>query len=443
MGNYLPNTEKQRREMLDAIGLTSVDELYSVVPDSLIRSDGPDIPDGKSEMEVSILMKKIAAKNTIFPCVFRGAGAYRHYIPAIVDSVISKESFLTAYTPYQAEISQGILQSIFEYQTMVCQLTEMDVANASVYDGASAAAEAVAMCRERNRTKALISETVHPDVIDTIRTYCRAAGFSMQVVPSDNGATRFSALESMLDDDTACVLIAQPNYYGIIEDASRIGELAHKSGARFIMSVNPIAAAILKTPMECGADIAVGEGQPLGIPLSFGGPWLGFMAATSSLTRKLPGRIVGETTDSEGNRAFVLTLQAREQHIRRDKAGSNICSNHALCAMATAVYMAAMGSRGMEAAAIQSMSKARYLASELEKLPGFALKYKREFFHEFVTERPPDTEKILAFLEARGILGGLPIEDGILWCATETNTKEEIDRMIILIKEARGDERFV
>jgi glycine dehydrogenase subunit 1 len=326
---------------------------------------------------------------------------------------------------------------------MICQLTGMDVSNASVYDGASAAAEAVAMCRDRNRTKALVSETVHPDVIGTIRTYCQAAGFSMQLIPSDNGATHISALKNMLDDDTACILIAQPNYYGVIEDAGKIGELAHQSGVRFIMSVNPIAAAVLKTPMECGADVVVGEGQPLGIPLSFGGPWLGFMAATSALTRKLPGRIVGETTDSDGNRAFVLTLQAREQHIRRDKAGSNICSNQALCAMAAAVYMAAMGSKGMETAATQSMSKAHYLAAELEKIPGFALKYKREFFHEFVTESPYGIDKILTFLEAHGILGGMPARDGILWCTTEMNTKEEIDRMIILLKEAAADEMFI
>ncbi|MCL1896725.1 MAG: aminomethyl-transferring glycine dehydrogenase subunit GcvPA [Clostridiales bacterium] len=440
MGNYLPNTDEQRAEMLKVIGLESIGDLYDMVPEGLIQKGGPGIPEGKSEMEVSLAMKQIAAKNKVFGSVFRGAGAYRHYIPAIVGQVTGKESFLTSYTPYQAEISQGLLQSIFEYQTMICELTGMDVSNASVYDGASAAAEAVAMCRGRGRTKALVSETVHPDVIGTVRTYCRAAGFAMELIPSDGGITDLGVLEGMLDEDTACVLIAQPNYFGILEDASEAGELAHRFGAKFIMSVNPIAAAVLKTPMECGADIAVGEGQPLGMPLSFGGPWLGFMAATSALTRKLPGRIVGETTDAGGGRAFVLTLQAREQHIRRDKAGSNICSNQALCAMAAAVYMVAMGPGGMEAAANRSMSKAHYLADELGKVPEFGLKYQRGFFHEFVTECPPDMPAILEFLEARGILGGLLIEDGVLWCATEMNTKEEIDRLISFIKEARAED---
>ena len=435
MGNYLPNTDAQRLEMIEALGLGSIDDLYAGVPRELIRAGGPDIPAGKSEMEVFDLMKQIAGKNIVFPYVFRGAGAYRHYIPAIVDTVIRKESFLTAYTPYQSEISQGILQSIFEYQTMICQLTGMDVSNASVYDGASAAAEAVAMCRDRNRLKVLVSGAAHPDVIETIRTYCRASGLSVELIPYTDGATSIDALDGMIDDETACVLLAQPNYFGVIEEAMKAGELIHEKNARYIMYVNPIAAAMLKTPYECGADIAVGEGQPLGMPLGFGGPYLGFMAAVSALTRKLPGRIVGATTDSDGNRAFVLTLQAREQHIKRGKAGSNICSNQALCAMAAAVYMASMGPGGMKDAAIQSMSKAHYLAAELTKIPGFALKYNSEFFHEFVTERPPGIRKKLNGLAYHGFLGGLPIRDGVLWCATEKNTKEEIDRMIALLKE--------
>ena len=436
MGGYLPNTGEQRREMLDAIGMGSIRDLYAGIPDELILKNGPDIPAGGSEMETARIMKKIAGKNTVFESVFRGAGAYRHYIPAVVDSVISKESLLTAYTPYQAEISQGILQSIFEYQTMICELTGLDVSNASVYDGASAAAEAVAMCRDRNRMKALVSSAVNPRVIETVRTYCRASGFSVELIPAENGRTCTGALESMLDGDTACVLISQPNYFGVIEEAEKAGIITHQNGAKFIMSVNLIAAAVLKSPGECGADVAVGDGQPLGIPLSFGGPYLGFMAASSALMRKLPGRIVGETIDVDGKRAFVLTLQAREQHIRREKAGSNICSNQALCAMAAAVYMAAMGCEGIKDAAIQSVSKAHYLASELGKIPGLGLKHSSEFFHEFATERPPGFDKVLDLLEAHGILGGLPIEDGVLWCATEMNSRKEIDRMTDLIKEA-------
>lgn len=438
MGTYLSSTARQQREMLEAIGLESMDALYSAVPSELIISDLPDIPQGKSEMEVSRLMERIAGKNTLFSSVFRGAGAYRHYIPAIVSSVVSKESFVTSYTPYQPEISQGVLQSIFEYQTMICELTGMDVSNASVYDGATAAAEAAAMCRDRKRTRTLVSAAAHPDVIETIKAYCWAAGYPVELIPAKDGATDLDALDEALGDDAACVYLAQPNYFGIIEDTQKAGELAHGKGAKFIMGVNPIAAAILKTPGECGADIAVGDGQPLGMPLSFGGPYLGFMAATSDMARKLPGRIVGETTDSAGNRAFVLTLQAREQHIRREKASSNICSNQALCAMTAAVYMAAAGPCGMRQAAALCLSHAHYLAAELSKLDGFGLKYAGDFFHEFVTECPPDAERVLAYLETQGILGGLPIDGGLLWCATEMNSKADIDILIRLIKEARA-----
>lgn len=438
MGSYLPSTAPQRREMLDAIGLGSLDDLYACVPAELRAKNELELPPGKSELEVSRLMEGIAAKNTVFKSVFRGAGAYRHYIPAIVSAVLSKESLVTAYTPYQPEISQGVLQSIFEYQTMICELTGMDVSNASVYDGATAAAEAVAMCRERKRTKALVSAAAHPEVIGTIQTYCWASGHAMELIPTIDGATDLAALDAMLTEEVACVYLAQPNFFGRIENAEGAGALVHGRKAKLIMGVNPIASAVLKTPAECGADIAVGEGQPLGLPLSFGGPYLGFMAATSAMARKLPGRIVGETVDRDGNRAFVLTLQAREQHIRREKASSNICSNQALCAMTAAAYMAAMGPNGMRQAAVQSMSKAHYLALELGKVDGFALKHTGEFFHEFVTERPHDAGKVLSYLESRGILGGLPIEGGILWCATEMNMKEEIDRMIALIKEVRA-----
>lgn len=438
MGSYIPSNETQRQEMLDAIGLAKIDELYSQVPSDLILTEGADIPEGKSELSVSRLMSKMAEENVVFPSVFRGAGAYRHYIPSIVNAIVSKETFVTAYTPYQAEISQGILQSIFEYQTMICQLTGMETANASVYDGATAAAEAVAMCRDRKRTKALVSAAAHPDVIETIKTYCWASDAAVELIPVKDGVTDLAALESMLDDGTACVYIQQPNYYGLLEDGEKAGEIAHGQGAKYVMGVNPIAAAILKTPAECGADIAVGEGQPLGMPLSFGGPYLGFMAANKAMTRKLPGRIVGQTKDSNGERAFVLTLQAREQHIRREKASSNICSNQALCAMTAAVYMAAMGPDGMKEAAAQSMSKAHYLASGLGKIKGFELMYKGEYFHEFVTGCPCDSDKLLKHLASKGILGGLPVSDGILWCTTEMNTKEEMDDLISLLKEVCG-----
>ena len=435
MGSYQPSTQAERQAMLEAIGCQSVDDLYAQVPPEM-RLDHLDLPDGKSELEVRRILEGIAAKNTVFPSVFRGAGAYKHYIPAIVKSVTSKETFVTAYTPYQAELSQGVLQSIFEYQTMICALTGMDASNASIYDGASAAAEAVAMCRDRKRSTVLISAAAHPMVRRTVETYCFGSGAEVKTVPVKNGFTDAQALSEMLDDTVACFYLQQPNYFGRIESAKELGETVHAAGAKFIMGVNPIAMAVLKTPGECGADIAVGEGQPLGMPLSFGGPYLGFMAATSALTRKLPGRIVGETTDHDGRRAYVLTLQAREQHIRREKASSNVCSNQALCAMTAAVYLAAMGPDGLRQVAESCMAHARYAAQKVCDVPGFDMVYPGPYFHEFVTTCPCKPEKLLRGLARRGILGPLPLEDGnLLWCATEMNTRDDIDALEQAIRE--------
>ena len=435
MGSYQPSTQAERQAMLEAIGCQSVDDLYAQVP-SEMRLDHLDLPDGKSELEVRRILEGIAAKNTVFPSVFRGAGAYKHYIPAIVKSVTSKETFVTTYTPYQAELSQGVLQSIFEYQTMICALTGMDASNASIYDGASAAAEAVAMCRDRKRSTVLISAAAHPMVRRTVETYCFGSGAEVKTVPVKNGFTDAQALADLLDDTVACFYLQQPNYYGRIESAKELGETVHAAGAKFIMGVNPIAMAVLKTPGECGADIAVGEGQPLGMPLSFGGPYLGFMAATSALTRKLPGRIVGETTDHDGQRAYVLSLQAREQHIRREKASSNVCSNQALCAMTAAVYLAAMGPDGLRQVAESCMAHARYAAQKVCDVPGFDMVYPGPYFHEFVTTCPCRPEKLLSGLAKRGILGPLPLEDGnLLWCATEMNTRDEIDALEQAIRE--------
>ena len=435
MGSYLPSTAEERQSMLEAIGCQSMEDLYAQVPPEM-RVEKLDLPEGKSELEVRRILEGLAAENTVFPAVFRGAGAYRHYIPAIVKSVTSKETFVTAYTPYQAELSQGVLQSIFEYQTMICALTGMDASNASLYDGASAAAEAVAMCRDRKRSTVLLSAAAHPMVRRTVETYCFGNGMTVKTVPTKNGFTDAEALAQMLDGTVACFYLQQPNYYGRIEAARALGEAVHAAGGKFIMGVNPIAMALLKTPGECGADIAVGEGQPLGLPLSFGGPYLGFMAATSALARKLPGRIVGETTDHQGRRAYVLTLQAREQHIRREKASSNVCSNQALCAMTAAVYLAAMGPRGLRQAAESCMAHARYAAERICAVKGFDLVYPGPYFHEFVTTCPGDPARVLEGLARRGILGGLPLEDGnLLWCATEVNTKGEIDALEQALRE--------
>lgn len=434
MGSYIPSTPAERQAMLEAIGLKDYRDLYRDVPQSMILDRPLDVPSGMSELEVSRTMTAMAEKNRVFSTVLRGAGAYDHYIPSIVKYIPAKEEFLTAYTPYQAEMSQGVLQSIFEYQTMICALTGMDVSNASVYDGATAAAEAAAMCRARKRTVTLISAAAHPDVINTVRTYCYGTGDELRVVPVKDGRTDLDALKELLTPDVASFYLQQPNFYGQLEDAEAIGQLVHEAGALYIMGCNPIALGILKTPRDCGADVAVGEGQPLGMPLSYGGPYLGYMATTKKYMRKLPGRIVGETVDSKGERAYVLSLQAREQHIRREKASSNICSNQALCALTAGVYLSALGPLGMAEAARQSMSKAHYLADALCQLSGVSLKYQGPFFHEFVTVLP-QADAVLAALEEAGILGGLPVEGGVLWCATEKVSKAELDRAAAIVKE--------
>ena len=438
MASYIPSTLEERLEMLKVVGLNDYNDLYKDVPASMLLKDGDlNIPEGMSELEVGRAVAAMAAKNKVFSTVLRGAGAYDHYIPSIVKYIPAKEEFLTAYTPYQAEMSQGILQSIFEYQTMICEITGMDVSNASVYDGATAAAEAAGMCRDRKRKITLISGAAHPDTINVVRTYCYGTGDELKVIPVKDGKTDIEALKEMLTKEVASVYIQQPNFNGLFEDADLIGQITHEAGAMYVMGVNPMYLAIGKTPKDCGADIAVGDGQPLGMPLSYGGPYVGFMATLNKHMRKLPGRIIGETVDDKGERCYCLALQAREQHIRREKASSNICSNQALCAMTAAVYMGAMGPQGMAQAAKQSMAKAHYLAAELCKIPGVSMKYEGAFFHEFVVEMPK-VEEVMAALEKADILGGLPVEGGVLWCATEKATKAVLDQTVAIVKEVLG-----
>ena len=433
--SYIPSTQAERQAMLEAVGAKDIRDLYRDVPQDMILDRPLDIPSGKSELEVRRMMTAMAGKNIRFDTVLRGAGVYDHYIPSIVKYIPTKEEFLTSYTPYQAEMSQGVLQSIFEFQTMICELTGMDVANASVYDGATAAAEAAAMCRARKRTVTLISAAAHPDTINTVRTYCYGANTELKVVPVKDGKTDLAALKELLGENAASFYLQQPNYFGLLEDAEAVAEIVHNAGALFVMGCNPISLAVLKTPGEYGADIAVGEGQPLGIPLSFGGPYLGFMAVHAKMMRQLPGRIVGETVDSEGNRAFVLTLQAREQHIRREKASSNICSNEALCALRAGVYLTAMGPEGLKSAAAQSCSKAHYLLEKLVEAGFEQAHAEQEFFHEFVTICP-DTRAVLKALADEGILGGLALDEHrMLWCATEMNTRDEMDRAAQICRE--------
>ncbi len=434
MGSYVPNAPAVRREMLDAIGVETIRDLYRDVPEEMFVRE-LDLPSEMSELEVRSAVSAMAEKNRVFRTCLRGAGAYLHYIPAVVKSIVSREELVTAYTPYQAEVSQGLLQSIFEYQTMICELTGMDVANASVYDGATAAAESIAMCVDRRRTRAYVSATVHPQVLKTMRTYCFGSGVELRVVPARDGRTDREALAAALGDDAACFYLQQPNYFGLLEDAEAVGAAVHAAGAKFVMGVNPIACALLKTPADCGADIAVGEGQPLGLDLAFGGPYLGFMAASKKLMRQLPGRIVGRTADADGNVGYVLTLTAREQHIRREKAGSNICSNQALCALTAGVYLSAMGAEGLARAARLSLSKAHYLAQRLAEA-GLPRRDPGPFFHEFVTACGPETAKAVdSALADAGILGGLPVEGGMLWCATEVVSRAELDRAADIVKE--------
>ena len=435
MGSYIPNTGDERLQMLESIGLSSTDELYSVVPEEA-KVKELNLPDGLSEMEVSQKVRETAGKNRVFSSIFRGAGSYCHYIPSIVKTITSKEEFVTAYTPYQAEISQGILQSIFEYQTQICELTGMDVSNASVYDGGTAAAEAVLMNVDgRRKLSVVISETTAPDVLTVVKTYCESRNVPVTVVPSKDGATDIEALKAAIQKDTACVYVQSPNYFGIIEDMDEIVKVSHELGTKVAMGVNPITLGLLKTPGEYGADIACGEGQPLGIPMGFGGPYLGFMAAKADMMRKLPGRIVGQTTDKDGNRCYVLTLQAREQHIRREKASSNICSNEALCAMTASVYLAAVGPDGLKQVAVNSAAHAHYLASELSKIDGFELVNDKTFFNEFLMTCPVCPCELNKMLAENGILGGLSVDGNILWCATEMNSKADIDRLVRLVAE--------
>ena len=433
MGRYVPETLSEQEAMLKQIGLEKIDDLYAMVPEEA-RLEDLHIPSGKSEMEVLEDLSSVADKNKVYQSIYRGAGVYKHYIPAIVSTITSKEEFLTAYTPYQAEISQGVLQSIFEYQTQICELTGLDVSNASVYDGAVAAAEALFMSLERNKDEVLVADTVDPQTLAVMKTYCESRDVKIVMVQNKGHRLDVEDLKAKLNERSAGLYVESPNYYGLIEEIEECTKIVHENKTKMIMGCDPIALAIYKSPGEMDVDIAVGEGQQLGMPMGFGGPYLGFMTCKKELMRKLPGRIVGETTDHDGRRAYVLTLQAREQHIRREKASSNICSNEALCAMTASVYLAAMGPGGMEKVALSCYNNARYLEERLKEL-GFKRVDEGEYFNEFLTTSPIDPKVLEEKLSDKKILSGLEVEDKILWCATELNTKEKIDVLADAIKE--------
>ncbi len=436
MKSYVPNTLEERREMLRTLGLDSMDQLFSDIPEDLRLHRELNLPAPMSEMELRELMMGYVLQNDEGGLLFRGAGSYRHYIPSVVPQLAARSEFYTAYTPYQAEMSQGMLQSIFEWQTVICNLTGMEASNASVYDGATAAAESLLMLRDSKRkNKVLYSAALNPDVITTMKTYAHCYGIELCEIPVDaNGLTDLAAVEANLEG-AAGIIAAQPNYYGCVENMDAIAELVHNAKGLLVAYVNPITLGLIKRPADYGADIAIGDGQTLGLPMNFGGPYVGFMAAGGKLVRNLPGRIVGETHDAEGGRAYVLTLQAREQHIRREKASSNICSNQMLCAIMSTIYACTMGPAGMREVAEQNVAKAHYLAEEIAKVPGMKLRYTTPFFNEFVVDTELPAEQINEELKEMGIVGGYILPDGgMLWCATEMNSKEDIDFLIDMLK---------
>ncbi|MFQ6015962.1 MAG: aminomethyl-transferring glycine dehydrogenase subunit GcvPA [Anaerolineae bacterium] len=439
--NYIPNTDRDRKLMLKVIGVDSVEELFADIPQEK-RFPNLDLPEPLSEMEVARLINQMAERNADLghhPC-FLGAGAYHHFIPAVVGHLLSRGEFYTAYTPYQPEVSQGTLTAIYEYQTMVCQLTGMDVANASMYDGASALAEAALMAaRITRRDKVVVSSAVHPEYRDVVRTYTQGIGLEIKEAGyrrEDSGQTDLDQVGELVDEETACFMVQHPNFFGCLENLAGAVEIAHQKGALVAVCVDPIALGMLKPPGDYGADIVVGEGQGLGTPLSFGGPYLGLLACRQEYVRQLPGRIAGMTTDTEGRRGFVLTLQPREQHIRREKATSNICTNQALVALAATIYLGAMGKRGMRQVAELCYHKAHYAAERIAALDGFQLLFQAPFFKEFAVRTPQPPNEVNARLLQQGVIGGYDLSrtypelgDAILFCVTEMNPRDEIDKL--------------
>lgn len=437
---YIPNTKDDEKRMLEVIGLNSVEDLFSDVPNDVKLNRDLDLEPSMSELEVASYLTKLSKSNSTINDLtcFLGAGAYDHYIPSIVGHITSRSEFYTSYTPYQAEISQGTLQYIFEYQTLICNLTEMDVANASLYDGGTAVAEAAFMASSiTRRDEVVISKTVNPEAREVLKTYAHLQGIKVIEIEDKEGVTDIDELKKHVTDKTAAVIVQSPNFFGIIEDIKAVEEIAHsQKKTMLITSVDPISLGILKTPGSLGADIVVGEGQPLGIPLGFGGPYLGFMATKKAYMRKLPGRIVGQTVDVDGKRGFVLTLQAREQHIRREKATSNICSNQGLNTLAAAVYLITLGKEGLREVAQQATQKAHYAFNQITKSGDYKPLFDKPFFKEFAVTSSVDTKKVNKKLLEEKILGGYPLEkdypqfkNGILYAVTEKRTKEEIDKL--------------
>lgn len=435
---YFPHTEDDIRHMLEKAGMTSLEDLYSDVPEEVRFRGEYDLPEPKSEEEIRSYFKQLGDKNQILT-VFAGAGVYDHYTPSVVPNIISRSEFLTSYTPYQAEISQGTLHYIFEYQSMMAELTGMDISNASMYDGSTATAEAaiMALASTKKTDTVLVSATLDPKAVSVVKTYAHFHGFKVETIAETDGVTDKAQMEERLKaGGVAGVIVQQPNYHGIVEDYSGFADACHAQKSLFV--INSVAAdlALLKTPGEWGADIAVGDGQSLGIPMAFGGPSVGYMCCREKQMRKMPGRIVGKTVDNRGQRVYVLTLQAREQHIRRQKATSNICSNESLMALFVTIYMSVMGKEGVKEAAKMSFDGAHYLHDQLLETGRFEERYNQPFFNEFCLRYKGDVDSLQKRFIENGIMGGIKVEaDTIMFAVTEKRTKEEIHRLVNIVKE--------
>lgn len=438
MYKYFPHTEADLQAMMAKVGISSLDDLYAEVPSEVRFRGDYQLPSAMSELEVRQLFEQLGSQNQLLTC-FAGAGVYDHYTPSVIPQLLSRSEFLTSYTPYQAEISQGTLHYIFEFQSMMAELTGMDISNASMYDGTTATAEAVmmAVAAGKKQNRVLVSETIDPKTLEVVKTYAHFRNIDLEMIPQKDGITDLQSLQDQLSQhpkEYAAVLVQQPNYYGIVEDYSGVAEAIHAQKGLFIMNSVAADLALLKTPGEWGADIAVGDGQSLGIPMQFGGPYVGYMCCNEKLIRKMPGRIVGKTVDNRGQRAFVLTLQAREQHIRRQKATSNICSNQSLMALFVTIYLSLMGREGLKEAARLSYAGAHYLCDKLVATGRFSLVYNQPFFNEFVVRYDGDLDALQQHLTANGILGGIQVApDQVMFAVTEKRSKEEIDRLVSLI----------
>src|SRR5690554_1102137 len=440
---YLPVTPEQRRQMLEAIGVESVEELFSYIPEKLHLNRPLNLPHPLAEARLISHMEELASANRVDAVNFLGGGIYDHFSPTAIDHVLTRSEFYTAYTPYQPEVSQGTLQAIFEYQTMICELTGADTSNASLYDETTGLAEAAIIAMNTTRkNKLLVAGTIHPWYRQVLATYMEDLDAEIVEIPHEDGRLNIQELKANLDKDTAAVMVQSPNFFGMLEDLPALGQLLAEYKALFVVSTDPLSLGLLEAPAKLGADVVIGEGQGLGLSQSFGGPLLGFMGVSKKLTRRIPGRVVGETTDTQGRRGYVLTLQTREQHIRREKATSNICSNQALCALASSVYLSLMGPQGLKEVARQSLLKAAFAREQLCSLDGVEPAFNGSYFKEFVLKLPKPAADVIDGLLDKGYYGGIDLgrfypelKDHLLVAVTEKRTREEIEGLRAALQE--------